>query len=89
MLVVVVALVAVVAVEALPLMLISGVSMSPAVTATFGFLLDLFGGYQSARTVHFFAFLFLLLFFLVHIFMVAISGFGRQVRAMTLGEDQT
>ena len=70
----------------LPLMLVTGVSMSPAVTASFPFLLDIFGGYQSARTLHFFAFAFLLLFFLVHILMVVMTGFGQQLRAMTWGK---
>jgi len=71
---------------ALPLMLITGLTMSPAVTATFPFLLDLFGGYQSARTVHFFAFSFLILFFVVHITMVVTTGFRNQMRAMILGK---
>jgi Ni,Fe-hydrogenase I cytochrome b subunit len=38
-----------------PLMVATGLTMSPAVTAAFPVLLDLFGGYQSARTIHFFA----------------------------------
>ena len=48
-------------------------------------LLRLFGGYQSARTIHFFAFVALLLFVLVHVVMVIRSGFRRQIRAMTRG----
>ena len=48
--------------------------------------LRLFGGYQSARTIHFFAFVALLLFVFVHVVMVIKSGFRRQMRAMTLGE---
>ncbi len=71
---------------ALPLMLVTGLSMSPAVTATLPILLDLFGGYQSARTLHFFAFAFLLIFFVVHVLMVVASGFRQQLRAMTLGK---
>jgi len=70
---------------ALPLMLISGLAMAPAVTAAYPGLLDLFGGSQSARTVHFFAFAALLLFLIVHVVMVALTGFRRQLRAMTLG----
>ena len=60
--------------------------MSPAVTAAFPFLLSLFGGYQSARTIHFFIFVAVLLFLFVHIVMVIKSGFRRQIRAMTVGE---
>lgn len=71
---------------ALPLMLLTGLTMSPAVTAALPFLLDLFGGYQSARTIHFFGFAALLLFLVVHIAMVFVTGAGRQLRAMILGK---
>ena len=71
---------------AAPLMAVTGLAMSPAVTAAFPFLSRMFGGYQSARTVHFFAFVALLLFVVVHIVMVVKSGFRRQIRAMTVGE---
>jgi thiosulfate reductase cytochrome b subunit len=70
---------------AAPLMVVTGLTMSPAVTAAVPFLLQLFGGYQSARTIHFFAFVVLLLFVLVHVVMVVRSGFKRQIRAMTVG----
>jgi thiosulfate reductase cytochrome b subunit len=66
-----------------PLMLITGVTMSPAVTASFPFLLDLFGGLQSARTIHFFTSVLLELFLIVHFSMVIISGFRKQIIAMT------
>jgi thiosulfate reductase cytochrome b subunit len=70
---------------AAPLIVLTGLTMSPAVTAAFPFLLSLFGGHQSARTIHFFAFVVLVLFVLVHVVMVIRSGFRRQIRAMTLG----
>jgi thiosulfate reductase cytochrome b subunit len=70
---------------ALPLMVATGLTMSPAVTAAFPFLLDLFGGYQTARTIHFFGFAALILFLLVHLAMVVATGFGRQLRTMTWG----
>ena len=41
---------------ALPLAVLTGLAMSPAITAAFPFLLSIFGGFQSARTIHFFAF---------------------------------
>ena len=69
----------------LPLMVATGLTMSPAVAASYPFLLDLFGGYQTARTLHFFGFAVLLLFLLVHVAMVIATGFGRQLRAMTWG----
>ena len=71
---------------AAPLMVATGLTMAPAVTAAFPALLRLFGGYQSARTIHFFTFAALLLFVFVHVVMVARSGFKRQIRAMTVGE---
>jgi thiosulfate reductase cytochrome b subunit len=70
---------------ALPLMVLTGLAMSPAITAACPGLLDLFGGSQSARTIHFFAFVALVLFLIVHIAMVALTGFRRQMRAMTIG----
>lgn len=69
----------------LPLMVLTGLTMSPAMTAAAPGLLDLFGGSQSARTIHFFSFTILVLFFFVHVAMVALTGFRRQIRAMTLG----
>ena len=69
-----------------PLMIATGLTMSPAVTAAWPWLLDLFGGYQSARTIHFFASAVLVLFVIVHVVMVVRSGFRRHMRAMTVGE---
>jgi thiosulfate reductase cytochrome b subunit len=71
---------------AAPLMVLTGLAMSPAVGAAVPLLPRLFGGYQSARTVHFFAFVVLVLFVVVHLVMVVASGFRRQIRAMTVGE---
>lgn len=71
---------------ALPLMIITGLAMSPAIAAAYPFLPGMFGGHQSARTIHFFAFVLLLLFLLVHVAMVITSGFRRQMRGMILGK---
>lgn len=70
----------------LPFMLLSGMTMSPAVTAALPGLLDVFGGYQSARTLHFVGFAVLLTFLLLHISMVAVTGFRLQLRAMIAGK---
>jgi thiosulfate reductase cytochrome b subunit len=70
----------------LPLMVATGLTMSPAVAAAYPFLLDVFGGYQTARTIHFFGFAALIAFLLVHVAMVIATGFGRQLRAMTWGD---
>ena len=71
---------------ATPVIILSGLAMSPAIAAAFPLLLTVFGGHQSARTIHFAAFVVLMLFTLVHIVRVAQTGFTRQMRAMTLGE---
>jgi hypothetical protein len=70
---------------AAPVIALTGLTMSPAVTAAFPLLLRVFGGYQSARTIHFTAFLALALFLIVHVVMVVRSGFRRQIRSMTFG----
>ncbi|WEK47940.1 MAG: cytochrome b/b6 domain-containing protein [Candidatus Andeanibacterium colombiense] len=70
---------------ALPLMFLTGITMSPAITADYPVLLDIFGGAQSARTIHFFTFAFLALFLLVHLAMILLTGPLRQLRAMTFG----
>src|SRR5262249_34573897 len=70
---------------ATPLIILTGLAMAPAVTAAFPFLLQMFGGHQSARTIHFFAFVVLIPFVLVHVMMVIRSGFVRQIRSITTG----
>ncbi|MBN8246097.1 MAG: cytochrome b/b6 domain-containing protein [Verrucomicrobia bacterium] len=70
----------------LPLAVVTGLAMSPAITAAFPFLSGMFGGHQSARTLHFVASVLLVLFLIVHVVMVVASGFRRQLRAMTLGD---
>ncbi len=69
----------------LPFMVISGLTMAPTITAAFPVLLDIFGGYQSARTLHFVGFVVLFLFLVAHLVMVMLTGFRRQLRAMILG----
>jgi thiosulfate reductase cytochrome b subunit len=63
--------------------------MSPAITAAHPWLLRMWGGYQSARSVHFLLAVALVLFLAVHVYMVVKSGFRRQMRAMTLGGKNT
>ena len=71
---------------ALPGTVLTGLTMAPAVTAAHPWLLDLFGGFQSARTIHFFLAVALALFLAAHVLMVIKSGFKRQMRSMSLGE---
>lgn len=68
-----------------PLVLLTGLTMSPAVTTDYPWLFDLFGGRQSARSTHFVAASALLLFLLVHVFQVILVGFRREVMAMITG----
>ena len=74
-----------VALFVLPFMALAGLAMSPRIVAAFPVLLDVFGGHQSARTLHFFGFVVLLVFVAVHLIMVVLTGFGRQMRAMIAG----
>jgi len=69
-----------------PLMIWTGLAMSPSVTSVFPFLVTVLHGQQSARTLHFFIANFLVLFLLVHIAMVSLAGFTRRVRAMITGQ---
>ncbi len=69
----------------LPLVILSGLTMSPALDAAFPFLLDLFGGRQSARTVHFLCATGIVLFVLVHVLMVLVSGVWNNLRSMITG----
>jgi thiosulfate reductase cytochrome b subunit len=69
----------------LPLVVLSGLTMSPALDAAFPFLLDIFGGRQSARTVHFLCATGIVLFVLVHVFMVFVSGLWNNLRSMITG----
>ena len=71
---------------ALPLAVITGLAMSPAITNEYPFLSGMFGGSQSARTIHFFASVTLVLFLLVHVVMVIKTGFKKQLRGMTIGK---
>jgi thiosulfate reductase cytochrome b subunit len=68
-----------------PFMFVTGLAMSPAFTSVFPCVVKVFGGFQSARTLHFFAASFLVMFLFVHIFMVILAGFVRGVRAMITG----
>ena len=70
---------------ALPLMILSGLAMSPAVAAGWPWIQGAFGGSQTARSIHFLVLCALVLFLLVHLAMVGLTDFGRQMHAMTWG----
>jgi DMSO/TMAO reductase YedYZ molybdopterin-dependent catalytic subunit/thiosulfate reductase cytochrome b subunit len=64
----------------------TGLAMSPSFSAAFPFFVNILGGKQSARTLHFFDTILLSAFFLTHIAMVAVTGFKARMRAITLGD---
>jgi thiosulfate reductase cytochrome b subunit len=68
-----------------PLVIWTGVAMSPAFTSAFPASVILLGGRQSARTIHFFVSIALVLFLLVHVVMICLAGFWRRTRAMITG----
>ncbi len=68
-----------------PLMIWTGLAMSPSFTSAVPAAAALLGGRQSARTLHFFLSWLLLLFLVVHVTMIALSGFGSRMRAMITG----
>ena len=72
-----------------PLVIWTGLAMSPAVVSAFPATVTLLGGQQSARTIHFFVSIFLFLFLLVHIVMICVAGFKNRMRAMITGRAST
>ena len=68
-----------------PLMIWTGLAMSPAVTSVIPVLVTSSGGFESARTIHFFTAVLLLLFVLIHVGMVWLAGFVSRTRAMITG----
>ena len=73
----------------LPLLILTGITMSPAMNAAWPWLLDLFGGRQSARSLHFIAAFLLLLFVVVHLIMVLLSRPINGIRSMITGRHVT
>ncbi len=70
---------------ALPLIVLAGMTMSPGLDAAFPWLVDVFGGRQTARTIHFIAAFAILAFIVVHLVMVLISGVWNNLRSMITG----
>jgi thiosulfate reductase cytochrome b subunit len=72
-----------------PLVIWTGLAMSPAFVSAVPATVTVLGGQQSARTIHFFVSLSLLLFLLVHVVMVCLAGFRSRMRAMITGRAGT
>jgi thiosulfate reductase cytochrome b subunit len=68
-----------------PLVIWTGLALSPAFDSAFPMAVNSLGGRQSARTLHFFVSGFLVLFLMVHVTMVYLGGFKSRMRAMITG----
>ena len=68
-----------------PLIVLSGLGMSPSMNAAWPWILELFGGRQTARTVHFVAMTLFVAFFVVHIAMVLAAGPLNELRSIVTG----
>lgn len=68
-----------------PLIVATGLTMSPGINAAAPWMLDLFGGRQTARTIHFIVMVLLVAFFIIHIAMVLLAGPFNELRSMITG----
>ena len=68
-----------------PLVIWTGLAMSPGIASAFPWAVAVLGGQQSARTLHFFVSILLVLFLLVHVALICMSGFRKRMRAMITG----
>lgn len=68
-----------------PLIIATGLTMSPGADSGFPWLLELFGGRQTARSIHFLTMSALVLFFVIHIIMVVLAGPINEIRQMITG----
>lgn len=69
----------------LPLIVLTGLAMSPSMGATTGWLIELLGGRQSARSIHFICMALTTGFILVHVLMVVLAGPYNEIRSMITG----
>jgi Ni/Fe-hydrogenase b-type cytochrome subunit len=69
----------------LPLAVLTGLTLSPGMDSAWPWLLDLFGGRQSARSLHFIAAASIAAFILVHLTMVVLAGPINEIRSMITG----
>ncbi len=69
----------------LPVLVLTGLGMSPGMNAAWGWILDVFGGRQSARSIHFIAAWLIALFVFVHLVMVVLAGPFNEIGSMITG----
>lgn len=71
-----------------PGIILTGMTMSPSLNASLPFLVDLFGGRQSARSLHFIFAMSILAFIIIHLVQVVLAGVWNEVRSMVTGKWQ-
>ena len=70
-----------------PLVLLSGLAFSPALASVAPVIVNVFGGQQSARTIHFFVAAAIVIFLVGHVALAFKGGFRTRVRAMITGRE--
>ena len=68
-----------------PLLILTGLTMSPGLDAAFPFVANALGGRQTARTIHFICAFTLVGFAIIHVLMVLLSGVWNNMRSMITG----
>ncbi|MBH0198810.1 MAG: DUF4405 domain-containing protein [Nitrospira sp.] len=68
-----------------PLIVLTGLAMSPTIDTAFPWLLTMFGGRQAARTIHFIASFSFVGFIVIHVLQVVLTGFLNNIRSMVTG----
>lgn len=68
-----------------PLVVLTGLAMSPWLNAVFPWVPELFGGRQAARTVHFISAIAFMAFIFIHVLMVVLTGVWNNLRSMITG----
>jgi len=68
-----------------PLIILTGLTMSPTLDTAFPWLLTIFGGRQAARTIHFIACFSFVGFIVIHVLQVILTGFFNNIRSMVTG----
>jgi thiosulfate reductase cytochrome b subunit len=69
----------------LPLVVLMGLAMSPWLDSLLPGWVDLIGGRQAARTIHFIVAWLIVAFVLIHVFEVFVAGFWNELRSMITG----
>jgi thiosulfate reductase cytochrome b subunit len=70
-----------------PLVIWTGLAMSPSFNSSFPWAVNVLGGRQSARTLHFLISLSLVVFLFIHVAMIVLTGFATRMREMIIGAD--